>query len=137
MLELVATMFLGLLLKIETGNVLEQERSRVFDTTVAAVTMFVFVYPVVTLLLTSEKLHNMLVPRITKLASKVADRLRRKENTMAPARTGASDVGNAAGAAPNGGNRVASTNSTTDASQAVALGKSNRVTPDQRGGWLA
>ena len=99
MLELVATMFLGLLLKFETVNdAVEQERSRVFDMLVAAVTMFVFMYPVVTLLLTSEKVHKMIASCITKL-SKVSRRSRRRGQSMAPAPIGASDEDNAAGAA--------------------------------------
>lgn len=83
MLELVATLFLGLLLKIDMVNDTEEERTRVFDLTVTLVTLFIFVYPVVTMLFTSEKAHNLLSSRIKKLASKVSHMFERKKQPTA------------------------------------------------------
>jgi len=133
MLELLATMFLGLLLKVEMVNVVE-ERSKVFDMTVTAVTVFVFVYPIITLLLSSEKLHSMLSmlgTRISKLASKCARVFKKRHQpaNMATANNVAifnnitsSDAATANSAAVR-----------TNASQAVAAvpRKGMRVAPEQ------
>ena len=83
MLELVATLFLGLLLKIDMVNDTEEERTRVFDLTVTLVTLFIFVYPVATVLFSSKKVHNLLSSCINKLASKMSHLFERKKQPTA------------------------------------------------------
>ena len=110
-------MFLGLLLKMEMVAS-EEGRSRVFDLTVATVTVFVFVFPVATMLFTSEKARNMIASRFMKLASKLAFCLWRQSRRTAPASNAAgSNVRNSATAeAPDGISTMATTTATKPSS---------------------
>jgi len=65
MLELVVTLFLGLLLKLEVVNAGE-EHSGLFSGIIALMTAFIFIYPVISMILTSERMRNSFLSRLTR-----------------------------------------------------------------------
>ena len=129
MLELVATMFLGLLLKIDMVNAAEEERSRVFDLTVATVTGFIFAYPVVTFLLTSEKVHKLLSSLMNKLASKVSHLFQRRQQRLTATTTDTTNATVKDNDAAANDQAAADTTSASTAGQATKVRKGNRVAP--------
>jgi hypothetical protein len=64
MLELVVTLFLGLLLKLDVVDA-EDEHSGLFDGIIALMTAFIFLYPVITMILTSKRSQNSVLSRCT------------------------------------------------------------------------
>ena len=72
MLELVITLFLGLLLKVEVVSAEEEVHNNLLDAIIAVMTVFIFVYPVVAMILTSEKGHRTVQTVREGCASKTA-----------------------------------------------------------------
>ena len=64
MLELVVTLFLGLLLKLDVVDA-EDEHSGLFDGIIALMTALIFLYPVITMILTSKRSQNSVLSRCT------------------------------------------------------------------------
>ena len=63
MLELVVTLFLGLLLKLEVVNA-EEEHSGLFSGIIAMMTAFIFLYPAISMVLTSERMRSSVLSRL-------------------------------------------------------------------------
>ena len=81
MLELVVTLFVGLLLKMDMIDA-EAAESELFTAMVVLLSTFIFFYPMISLLVGSDRAHNAVVSVFTKLRAKVFA-WKKKHNTIA------------------------------------------------------
>ena len=70
MLELVVTLFLGLLLKVDMIDA-EDAESELFTAIVVLLSTFVFFYPMISIIIASERTQKAVVSVFTKLRAKV------------------------------------------------------------------